>query len=91
MGNKQTKHKPYTKHYPENTMLSKHESHKNESELMCVRVFFCLIWCQYIEYLLSIIVSYLQQLVLVMVEKNETSGFTRGVSDNAHKKLLPKL
>ena len=49
-----------------------------------VRVCFCLIWCQYIEHLVSLIVSDLHHLVLVMVEKNETSGFTRGVSDNAH-------
>ena len=45
--------------------------------------FCCLIWCQYIEYLVSLCVSYLQQLVSVMVEMNEASGFTRDVSDNA--------
>jgi len=47
-----------------------------------VRVF-CLIWCQYIEHLVSLIVSYLQHLISVMVEMNETSDLTRGVSDNA--------
>jgi hypothetical protein len=31
---KRQKHKPYTKHYTENKILSIHEPHKNGSELL---------------------------------------------------------